>query len=106
MGRKREGRLRQLIIEVVCGQRVWVYRAQEHVYQNVFSSLSKVFIGAVAAIIFFSWPALAQQRPLATEDPESVGSGLVRIEGGFDYVRDQIYPVSGLEGHRFRVPTD
>ena len=105
MGRKREDRLRQLIIEVVCGQRVWVYRAQEHVYQNVFSSLSKVFIGAVAAIIFFSWPALAQQRPLATEDPESVGSGLVRIEGGFDYVRDQIYPVSGLEGHRFRVPT-
>lgn len=97
--------MRQLIIEVVCGQRVWVYKSQAHVRQNVLSSLSAVFIAAVAAITFVSWPARAQQRPLATEDPESVGSGLVRIEGGFDYVRDQIYPVSGLEGHRFRVPT-
>ena len=47
----------------------------------------------------------AQQRPLVTEDPESIGSGLVLVEGGLDYVRDQPYPVSGLEGHRLRVPT-
>lgn len=46
-----------------------------------------------------------QQRPLVTEDPESVGSGLVLLEGGFDYFRDQPYPVSGLYGHRLRYPT-
>ena len=50
-------------------------------------------------------PALAQQRPLVTEDPESIGSGLVLVEAGFDYIRDQQYPVSGLDGHRFRAPT-
>ena len=105
MGWKREARLRQLIVEVVCGQRIWVYKTQSHVRQNLLSPLITVFIVAVLVITFVSWPARAQQRPLATEDPESVGSGLVMIEGGFDYVRDQIYPVSGLEGHRFRVPS-
>ena len=59
----------------------------------------------VALLTLVSSPVLAQQRPLVTEDPESVGSGLVLVEGGFDYVRDQQYPVSGLEGHRFRAPT-
>ena len=52
-----------------------------------------------------AWPVRAQQRPFVTEDPESIGSGLVLVEGGFDYVRDQPYPVSGLTGHRFRLPT-
>ena len=67
---------------------------------------SKRFVIVVAALLALaSWPALAQQRPLVTEDPESIGSGLVLVEGGFDYVRDQQYPVSGLEGHRLRVPT-
>jgi len=50
-------------------------------------------------------PASAQQRPLVTEDPETVGSGLVLIEGGFDYADDVLYPVSGLEGDLIRVPT-
>lgn len=52
-----------------------------------------------------SVPVQAQQRPLITEDPESIGSGLVLVEGGVDYVAEQRYPVSGLEGHRLRVPT-
>ena len=39
-------------------------------------------------------PAAAQQRPLVTEDPETIGAGLVLIEGGFDYARDD--PVPGL----------
>ena len=60
---------------------------------------------AVLLTVCLSSPALAQQRPLVTEDPESIGSGLVLVEGGFDYVRDQPYPVSGLEGHRLRLPT-
>ena len=61
-------------------------------------------VSLVLLVALSSRPAAAQQRPLVTEDPESVGSGLILVEGGFDYVRDQPYPVSGLEGHRVRVP--
>jgi hypothetical protein len=50
-------------------------------------------------------PAAAQQRPLVTEDPETIGSGLVLLEGGFDVQRDVFYPVSGLKGDLLRVPT-
>jgi hypothetical protein len=49
-------------------------------------------------------PALAQQRPLTTEDPETIGAGRVLLEAGFDYWRDVRYPASGLEGHLLRVP--
>jgi hypothetical protein len=49
--------------------------------------------------------ASAQQRPLVTEDPETVGAGLVLIEGGVDMFRNVVYPISGLEGHLLRFPT-
>ena len=57
------------------------------------------------ALLFAPAPALAQQRPLVTEDPETIGSGNVLIEGGFDYGRDIFYPVSGLSGNLLRLPT-
>ena len=50
-------------------------------------------------------PAAAQQRPLVTEDPEPIGAGRVLIEGGIDFAHDQQYPVSGLKGDLWRVPT-
>jgi hypothetical protein len=53
----------------------------------------------------FAVPADAQQRPLVTEDPETIGSGLVLLEGGIEYDRDIFYPVSGLTGNLLRVPT-
>jgi hypothetical protein len=49
--------------------------------------------------------AEAQQRPLVTEDPETIGSGLILIEGGLDHLREVIYPASGLEGNLLRLPT-
>ena len=49
-------------------------------------------------------PAAAQQRPLVTEDPESIGAGLVLVEAGIDYLRDQPFPVSGLTGHLRSTP--
>jgi hypothetical protein len=59
----------------------------------------------VAAILWLlPGPAFAQQRPLVTEDPETVGAGRVLLEGGFDYARETVFPVSGLEGHLFRFP--
>ena len=48
--------------------------------------------------------ALAQQRPLVTEDPETIGDGRILIEAGFDYMRDVEYPTSGLSGHLRRFP--
>jgi len=54
---------------------------------------------------FLVQPAAAQQRPLVTEDPEPIGAGRVLIEGGVDFAHDQQYPVSGLEGNLWRIPT-
>lgn len=59
----------------------------------------------MAAILGSGSAAVAQQRPLVTEDPETVGSGLVLIEGGFDVQHDVFYPVSGLQGNLLRLPT-
>jgi hypothetical protein len=48
--------------------------------------------------------ARAQQRPLVTEDPETIGAGRVLLETGIDYGRGVEYPVSGLTGQLLRVP--
>jgi len=48
--------------------------------------------------------ASAQQRPLVTQDPESIGAGQVLVEGGLDYGTGIFFPVSGLEGNLVRVP--
>ena len=57
------------------------------------------------AMLASARPAAAQQRPLVTEDPEPIGAGRVLIEGGIDYAHNQNYPVSGLKGDLWRVPT-
>ena len=49
--------------------------------------------------------ARAQQRPLLTEDPETIGAGLVLLEGGIDNQREVFYPASGLQGNLLRLPT-
>jgi hypothetical protein len=49
--------------------------------------------------------ANAQQRPLVTEDPETVGAGRILVEVGADYGRDVTIPESGLTGNLMRVPT-
>jgi hypothetical protein len=50
-------------------------------------------------------PAIAQQRPLVTEDPETIGAGRVLVEGGIDYAHEYENPASGLEGGLWRIPT-
>jgi len=59
----------------------------------------------LVAVAFVSGPAWAQQRPLATEDPETIGVGLILLEGGMDYARDLVFPASGLTGNLLRLPT-
>jgi hypothetical protein len=62
---------------------------------------------ALVAAIMLVWAAdlPAQQRPLVTEDPETIGSGLVLLEAGIDQQQAVSYPVSGLEGNLLRLPT-
>lgn len=66
-------------------------------------------IRRLGLIVLCGWiwcaPAMAQQRPLTTEDPEAIGAGRVLIEGGFAVSRGRQYPVAGLEGTLWRVPT-
>ena len=57
------------------------------------------------AVLSMPLGALAQQRPLVTEDPETIGAGLVLLEAGVDHQRAVAYPVSGLEGNLLRLPT-
>src|SRR5205814_2253400 len=45
-----------------------------------------------------------RRRP-GTEVPAPIGAGRVLVEGGLDYAHKQAYPVSGLEGNLWRVPT-
>jgi hypothetical protein len=60
---------------------------------------------AVLVLVCSGNRAFAQQRPLITEDPETIGAGRLLIEAGVDVARDQQYPVSGLEGNLLRLPT-
>jgi len=59
----------------------------------------------VAIVCAMPSGAFGQQRPLLTEDPETIGAGRVLIEGGVDLAHDQQYPVSGLKGNLLRFPT-
>lgn len=59
----------------------------------------------IALIVSFAAKAaFAQQRPLVTEDPETIGAGRVLLEGGVEFDHDVVYPVSGLTGNLLRVP--
>ena len=62
-------------------------------------------VAALLLLAVSAAPALGQQRPLRTEDPEAIGAGRILIEGGFDFAHDARYTVSGLEGNLLRVPT-
>jgi hypothetical protein len=63
------------------------------------------FVVALVAVLGCAAPAIAQQRPLQTEDPETIGAGRILLETGIDYERDYFLPVSGLRGNLLTVPT-
>jgi len=62
------------------------------------------FILAAALATVTAQPALGQQRPLQTEDPEVIGAGRILFEAGVDYRRDVFLPVSGLRGNLLQIP--
>src|SRR6188508_1983014 len=47
--------------------------------------------------------AVAQQRPLITEDVETVKPGSARIEFGFDFQQDRDFTLSGLNADLTRL---
>jgi Putative MetA-pathway of phenol degradation len=57
------------------------------------------------AALLVATPVAAQQRPLITEDPEPIGAGRLLTEAGLDFAVDQQYPVSGLRGDLWRIPS-
>ena len=67
--------------------------------------MNRRVVPLAALIVLLARPAVAQQRPLATEDPEPIGAGRVLIEAGIDFAANQHYPASGLEGSLWRAPT-
>jgi hypothetical protein len=66
--------------------------------------MKRVF-ATVCVLAAWAGTAQAQQRPLLTEDPETIGEGLVLLEGGIDQQREVFYPASGLQGNLLRLPT-
>jgi hypothetical protein len=67
--------------------------------------MRRTLTAATLALLAVTSPAWAQQRPLLTEDPETIGAGNVLVEGGVDVAHDVFYPVSGLQGNLVRLPT-
>ena len=43
---------------------------------------SSLLIGAL--LVLLAQPVAAQQRPLVTEDPETIGAGRILLEGGIE----------------------
>lgn len=62
---------------------------------------------AALTAAFAAWAAAAhaQQRPLITEDPETIGAGRLLIESGLDWEKDVYLPLSGLSGNLLSAPT-
>jgi len=75
--------------------------------RSVRGFLVRLLIPAIAVGAALACPpaALAQQRPLVTEDPEPIGGGRILLEGGLDLARDYQNPASGLKGNLFTFPT-
>jgi hypothetical protein len=66
----------------------------------------RLFILSIAAAFcLVASMTFAQSRPLATEDPETVGPGQILFETGVDYSQDLYYPASGLRGNLWRIPS-
>jgi hypothetical protein len=62
-------------------------------------ALAFVLTGALVPAV-----ANAQQRPLLTQDPETIGAGRVLLEVGVEGAHDQLYTLSGLRGNVWNVP--
>lgn len=60
----------------------------------------------VLTVTLLAWAAnaFAQQRPLDTQDPETIGAGRVLVEGGVSASHNITYPLSGFKGDLWQAP--
>ena len=68
--------------------------------------MGKCLLGTLRVVVLLgaaSVVGLAQQRPLITEDVETVKPGSVRFEFGFDFQQDRDFTLSGLNGDLTRI---
>ena len=61
-------------------------------------------LAVVLALCAWAAPASAQQRPLETQDPETIGGGRVLVEGGITAAHDVTYPQYGFKGDLWQLP--
>jgi hypothetical protein len=59
-----------------------------------------LFLGIFCALAARAW---SQQRPLKTDDANPEETGKIRAEFGAEFLRDQRFSLSGLEGNLIRV---
>ena len=64
--------------------------------------MRRVFL-ILILLVFCAIDAIAQQRPLITEDVDIIPPGTVRIEAGIDFMQGAKYTVSGIRGDLTRV---
>jgi hypothetical protein len=66
---------------------------------------SVVMFVMIAGSLALPGRAVAQQRPLVTEDPETIGTDRVLLEGGFELGLDQRNPAYGIDGDIAQIAT-
>lgn len=57
----------------------------------------------VLLLLSVPFAAAAQQRPLTTQEVETVPAGEMQVQFGFEFLQDMRFPLSGLEGDLSRV---
>ncbi|MEJ7713447.1 MAG: hypothetical protein WKF84_27290 [Pyrinomonadaceae bacterium] len=67
------------------------------------SLIMRVFASATVLVILAAANTSAQQRPLLTEDVDTLPAGTLRIEAGIDFMQNAKFPYSGLTGDLTRV---
>lgn len=58
---------------------------------------------AFILILFLSFAAFAQQRPLLTDDVDTTPPGAIEISAGADFFQNEKFPLSGIKGDLTRV---
>src|SRR5437868_1867190 len=85
----------------------WYWQTASWWHERTLLVRRSFLFSCIAAVAFTTLSpslAVAQQRPLTTEDPEPIGAGRVLFEAGVDFSKNQEYPASGLEGNLLRLP--
>ena len=64
--------------------------------------MKRVFLGFVV-VLSGAFTALAQQRPLLTDDVDITPTGAFEVSAGVDFFQDAKFPLSGIRGDLTRV---